>query len=46
MSKQGLGQRCFTLRERDIWNKLLVKVTEVQSHRDKEIPKSVSGRDD
>lgn len=46
MNKQGLGQDCFTLRERDIWNKLLVKVTEVQSHRDKGIPKSVSGRED
>lgn len=46
MSKQGLGQSCFTLREGDIWNKLLVKVTEVQPHRDKGIPKSVSGRED
>lgn len=46
MNKQGLEQDCFTLRERDIWNKLLVKVTEVQSHRDKGIPKSVSGRED
>lgn len=46
MSKQGLGQGCFTLREGDIWNKLLVKVTEVQFHRDKGIPKSVSGRED
>lgn len=46
MSKQGLGQGCFTLRERDIWKKLLVKVTEVRSHRDKGIPKSVSGSED
>lgn len=42
MSKQGLGQCCFILKERDIWNKLLVKVTKVQSPVDKEIPKSVS----
>lgn len=46
MSKQGLGQGCFTFRERNIWNKLLVRVTEVQFQRDKEIPKSVSGRED
>lgn len=46
MSKQGLGQCCSTLRERDIWNKLLVKVTEVQFHKDKGVPKSVSGRED
>lgn len=46
MSKQGLGQGCFTLREINIWNKLLVKVTEVQSHRDKGTPKSVSVRED
>lgn len=46
MSKQGLGQGCFTLREGNIWNKLLVKVTEVESHRDKGIPKSVPGRED
>lgn len=46
MSKQGLGQGCCTLKERDIWNKLLVKVAEVRSHRDKGVPKSVSGRED
>ena len=46
MSKEGLGQGCFTLRGRDIWNKLLVQVTELQSHKDKGISKSVSGRED
>jgi len=46
MSKPGPKQHCFTFKEKDIWNKLLMKVTEVQSHIDKEIPKNVFEMED